>query len=400
MTDPEPGRPILSSHRTPFQFKASSTRERSHSPSTSYSFSYPPVDPLHDLEQATHSVRTTIQPHRHSHKRKRRRSLPALQDHTPDIDPETAFRESLFDAMADDEGAEFWSRTYGTPVDIFDRTILERMGEEEYASFVRTQMWQRTSDYRRLEKQREEQDRAAAKLRKDDELRAARRRRKQADRSERKKEEIRSDWGKHREDWDNETDAVLRTRASRKVDWDAGWQRYLRAWQDLGQPGETFIDLGNDPFSSLTPRPLQFLLCYPVLSGQRRDITSDAVSEFLQNCPRSFISDAPNRPSGKNHHAHESSLSSTSSTSRNIKKMRDVEAVLKAERLRWHPDKIQQRFGPKYSDGVDMESMKTVTEVFRIVDGLLGRIRVKLEFEGKVEERRTDHSGDGPYRYW
>jgi hypothetical protein len=39
--------------------------------------------------------------------------------------------------------------------------------------------------------------------------------------------------------------------------------------------------------------------------------------------------------------------------------------VLKVERVRWHPDKIQQRFG---SLDIDEETMKGVTAVFQVID--------------------------------
>lgn len=41
--------------------------------------------------------------------------------------------------------------------------------------------------------------------------------------------------------------------------------------------------------------------------------------------------------------------------------------ALKLERVRWHPDKVQQRFG----GAVDEGTMKVVTGVFQVVDGLV-----------------------------
>ncbi len=40
---------------------------------------------------------------------------------------------------------------------------------------------------------------------------------------------------------------------------------------------------------------------------------------------------------------------------------------LKAERVRWHPDKTQQRFGGEVDDG----TMKLVTGVFQVVDAMV-----------------------------
>jgi hypothetical protein len=48
-------------------------------------------------------------------------------------------------------------------------------------------------------------------------------------------------------------------------------------------------------------------------------------------------------------------------------------AKLKDERVRWHPDKIQQRLGGR----VDSEIMKDVTAVFQIIDRLWSETRSK-----------------------
>jgi len=44
--------------------------------------------------------------------------------------------------------------------------------------------------------------------------------------------------------------------------------------------------------------------------------------------------------------------------------------VLKAERVRWHPDKVQQRFG----GAVDEGTMKLVTGVFQVVDAVFEEV--------------------------
>ena len=43
----------------------------------------------------------------------------------------------------------------------------------------------------------------------------------------------------------------------------------------------------------------------------------------------------------------------------------DLGAVLKVERVRWHPDKVQQKFG---SQRIDDETRKMVTAVFQFID--------------------------------
>jgi hypothetical protein len=51
--------------------------------------------------------------------------------------------------------------------------------------------------------------------------------------------------------------------------------------------------------------------------------------------------------------------------------------LLKAERVRWHPDKIQHRFGGNVDEG----TMKIVTGIFQIVDDM-------VEQQRKREARR------------
>ena len=50
----------------------------------------------------------------------------------------------------------------------------------------------------------------------------------------------------------------------------------------------------------------------------------------------------------------------------------DLGDVLKKERVRWHPDKMQQRAGER---GVDGRTMKVVTAVFQVVDRLWTEMR-------------------------
>ncbi|KAK4123806.1 hypothetical protein N657DRAFT_645404 [Parathielavia appendiculata] len=45
---------------------------------------------------------------------------------------------------------------------------------------------------------------------------------------------------------------------------------------------------------------------------------------------------------------------------------KDFAARLKEERVRWHPDKMQQRLGGKVDDKV----MRDVTAIFQVVDAL------------------------------
>ena len=92
-----------------------------------------------------HNHRHKHRHHHHRHKRRRTRSAsptPSNPFEPPPLDPETAFRESLFDALADDEGAAYWEGVYGQPIHIYGSQKpgpdgeLERMDDDEYAAFA------------------------------------------------------------------------------------------------------------------------------------------------------------------------------------------------------------------------------------------------------------------------
>ncbi|KAG5917451.1 hypothetical protein E4U42_007243 [Claviceps africana] len=120
-----------------------------------------------------HHSRRNHHHHRRRHRHRARSPTPPNPYDPQPLDPEAAFRESLFDAMADDEGASYWESVYGQPIHVYASEKvgptgeLEQMTEEEYAAHVRQRMWEKThaglleqrakQDERRKQKQEEEQ---------------------------------------------------------------------------------------------------------------------------------------------------------------------------------------------------------------------------------------------------
>ena len=276
--------------------------------------------------------------HRHHHRSKRRkRSPPAKQENEAKqenddpslyddtslpnasssqyMDPHAAFRESLFDAMADDEGAQFWEGVYGQPIHTYPNVKegpegeLERMTDEEYTAYVRAKMYEKTHQHLLEEKARrdaarKERERLASEGRKEE--REARRFQRKIEESLRRGEE----------------------RKTRRT-WAKKWDAYVKKWEQLGKGGHKNIAIASIP--------------WPVESGRRRDVTSEEVQQFFLFAPTS------GQPT-------ESQLGK----------------VLKLERVRWHPDKIQQKLG-----GQDVEEavIQAVTEVFQIIDQLWSDVR-------------------------
>ncbi|KAH7144033.1 hypothetical protein EDB81DRAFT_516092 [Dactylonectria macrodidyma] len=239
--------------------------------------------------------------HRHRHRQRYRSPTPPDPFERQTLDPDAAFRESLFDAMADDEGASYWQGVYGQPVHVYPNEKvgpsgeLEQMTDEEYAAHVRQKMWEKTNAGLLEEKARREE----AKKRKEEEARHNRKLQEEMERSLRRGEE----------------------RRQRRM-WASRWEEYTKAWSAWDGTLET--------------------LNWPVESGRRQDVQEKNVRAF-------FVHSLSLEDGGEKQFA----------------------SRLKEERVRWHPDKVQQRLGGQ----VDDEIMKDVTAIFQIIDRLWGETR-------------------------
>ncbi|KAK5192063.1 hypothetical protein LTR47_003520 [Exophiala xenobiotica] len=273
----------------------------------------------------------------------RRKSSKRSRDHTPtqshslnSLPPDQAFRESLFDALGDDEGAAFWEGVYGQPIHDYPNTYkdeetgeLERMTDEEYAQFVRRKMWEKS--WEGIEAAKEEK----------------RREREQEKQRIREEENKRNTQRQAQHDdyvFDTQVEASLR-RGERRKDrrrWHALWQDYLRRWEELQATAQNRPKLEED-------REQVFLrnkIAWPVESGKRKDVHRDEVERFVRKGTASLESDENTGDPLVN--------------------------ALKTERVRWHPDKIQQRYG--FME-IDESTLKGVTAVFQIFDDIWAEVR-------------------------
>lgn len=225
------------------------------------------------------------------------------------MNPDQAFRESLFDALADDEGAAYWEGVYGQPIHTYPNTKtgpegeLERMSDEEYAAYVRARMYEKSHEHIMEERQRREQERQRRKAWRDQTVHME----------------------AERDEFQKRVQESLQRGEARKAakQWKEAWASYNKRWGELK----------NNIDHNLNAKvPIRDTIPWPVLSGKRRDVSKEDIENFLRNAP-----------TGEN----------------------DSGALLKAERIKWHPDKIQQRFGER---GIDAETMKSVTAVFQVVD--------------------------------
>ncbi|KAJ5324921.1 hypothetical protein N7476_003521 [Penicillium atrosanguineum] len=286
-----------------FRFKSSSSRDKDSSRHSHSSRS--------KRHHRSHSPRHSSRPS----KRRHRHHSPSPADETnPRLSPSVAFRESLFDALGDDEGAAYWQSVYGQPIHTYavpevegPDGELERMDDEEYAAYVRARMWERTR-----EGMLEEQER----------LREERRKVRMNEQLGRGRDEERMAFERAMED------SLKRgaERKKRKV-WEEAWKGYLASWEEIAR---VVKESEASETKDASVKPLRNLLFWPVESGKRRDVIPDSVQAFMRHVPGG-----------------------------------DLSATLKVERVRWHPDKMQHRYGAL---GIDEVILRSVTEVFQIID--------------------------------
>ncbi|KAL8678501.1 MAG: hypothetical protein Q9186_005137 [Xanthomendoza sp. 1 TL-2023] len=302
-----PSSPPPSVKPTPFRFK----RKRSDD------FSALDAPPTRSSSSHTYRHRHHHQHRRHHHRSRRHRS-PRLTPPTDQLGPETAFRESLFDALADDEGAAFWESVYGQPIHTYSPYIpsphddpeqaeLRRMTDDEYATHVRARMWERTHGHIIEERRRREEERL---LRKEEEARGRK--------------------------WERDVEAALRRgeERRRKHRWKDAWGKYLQGWEIIATTPS------NKQGGSIKER-----IPWPVETGRYRDVNQEQVEMFFKHAPQ------PKQPG----------------------EAMDLSALLKVERVRWHPDKFLQRAGGEH---VDKEVITMVTAVFQIIDRLWSERRL------------------------
>ena len=115
----------------------------------------------------------------------------------------------------------------------------------------------------------------------------------------------------------------------RKTKWRACWEGYGKEWE-------------RQEFE--TDKGLRERMLWPVESRKWEDVGKEEIERFYRNAPQPTV----------------------------VGQQADLGAVLKVERVKWHPDKIQQRFG---SCGIDETTMKTVTAVFQVIDRMWSTTR-------------------------
>ena len=314
----------------------------------------------------------------HHHSRRRPDPAPA----TPPLSPDAAFRESLFDALADEEGAAFWEGVYGQPIHTYSRyaqrtaggaaaaddptddgvtypdstPVLERMSDEEYAAYVRARMWERSREAVEMERAKRAKEKAERRRRAESKAheQQASEERRQSERR-RKEREWRKEYDQREEDqareerekepraaWDHESDRDREWPSPQLIRTERGrWDAYLQRWRELSRSvghaepmSERPVDRDNTAKTKHGASKLR--MPWPIVSGRAADVAPLAVERFLRIGAASMA---------------------TSQETRSEELVR----LVKSERVRWHPDRMTR---------LDLDDLTTkeVTAVFQIID--------------------------------
>lgn len=233
------------------------------------------------------------------------------------------FREALFDALSDPEGAEYWERLYGQPIHVYPRPVgvnretgqREPVTDAEYVAYVRRKMWEKTHEgYMESRKKRmEEQGR---RLQEEAEQREAEERRKADDRR--------------------------RTEARRRVEEDI--DRALRRAEKRKQKQTEGLAFADYVTHWNAWDGDQATIPWPTENGSPEGITERGVRSF-------FLRGLDLQGLGT----------------------RAFNAKLKEHRVRWHPDKMEQRMGGRTK--VDEATMADITMTFQVIDTLYNDTR-------------------------
>lgn len=261
-------------------------------------------------------------------KRKRTSKAPRRGDTTsttrenppdpPYLDEDATFREALFDALSDAAGAEYWERVFGQPIHIYSRQKVnhrtgdrEQMSDDEYVAFVRRKMWETTNKgyLERQARRRNQAEKDRAEA-EDEKRRRARERRKE----------------KERRHIQAEIDRSLRRAEERKKKKteEGAFAGYNTRWKDW------------DGSQAAIP--------WPTDNGSPQEITEKSVRSF-------FLRGLDLKAIGT----------------------REFNAQLKEHRVRWHPDKFEQRMGGRSK--VEESVLADVTMIFQVIDTLYNDTR-------------------------
>lgn len=225
------------------------------------------------------------------------------------------------DALSDADGAAYWQRVYGVDLSTIPRTktdritgTTERTTDDERVAYARRMIFEAQKAPRVIREEERYRKRMEEARRRDEEARAA-----EKERRERKQRVRAAEAEKRR--MQEEIERSLRRGEERKkrTEMKRKFDEYSKRWAEWD--GE------------------QTMIPWPTLTGARNGITEREIRSFL-------VRGLELKTVGP----------------------KEFSARLKEQRVRWHPDKMQQRMGGK--DNVDKGVMADITMTFQVIDTL------------------------------
>lgn len=239
--------------------------------------------------------------------------------HYQDLDPDTAFRESVHDALSDADGAAYWQHVYGVDLSTIPRTktdpitgATERTTDDERVAYARRMIFESQKAPRVKDEERRRRKREETRHR-DEEARTAEKERRQ------RKERVRAAEAERRMQEEIERSLRRGEERRKRAEMKSKFDEYTKRWAEWD--GE------------------QTTIPWPTLTGARNGLTERDIRSFL-------VRGLELKTVGT----------------------KEFLARLKEQRVRWHPDKMQQKMGGK--DKVNKGVMADITMIFQVIDTL------------------------------
>ncbi|KAG9243820.1 hypothetical protein BJ878DRAFT_422755 [Calycina marina] len=266
---------------------------------------------------------------------KLKRSEPNKAKKLYEREPEYIFHEDLRYALNDPDGALEWEAKYGVPFHKVHQTKqaangMVNLSYDELVRGAKALIWAHTPEALAAERTRRDECKKMEKQKRQEAI-AEKMRSKEVQ----KKREMER---KKQEELDARIEESLRRGGERRAA--RTWQGRWRLARSSAEKWDIYIAAWNANTSGKAQLGMDDIP-WPVSSGRFEDLNKESVKGFLSRAPRDKMWGGE-RPL-----------------------LKEIISLVKAERIRWHPDTVQRHFG---GQGVDIEVLKAVNEVSSLIN--------------------------------
>ncbi|KAH8589365.1 hypothetical protein B0O99DRAFT_637090 [Bisporella sp. PMI_857] len=230
------------------------------------------------------------------------------------------------DALLSSEGAANFEGIYGQPIDRFPRKKWGSKGTwvpmtlPEFAHNVEVKLWEFGPEGMEAARAKHEE----ARQKKEEE---ERKHETDFQDAQQKKERAKQERAKEREKHEAEKARAKKAATVRWAKlWAEAWDTYTTKWEQV-ETGRVRISVSTIP--------------WPVWGGSYKDLNATTVGQFFRKAPREKVWRGFNPENEQ------------------------LRELLKQERARWHPDKINQKYG---GQDIDRDVIEAVTEVSKLLN--------------------------------